>query len=168
MKKILTLIITAALLLSLAACGSGNSSSAEAMTDYNYIKASAKVFIGISNSDELGGFNAELAKFVFNKISADAGVNIEIVTKEIAASDAQSALEKKQVDCIFSIAVSDELENSLDFSTPYLSGNYAVLMRNESDLTAKVNQAVYELRTDGTLETLAEKYSLAINGSTED
>ena len=162
MKRILTLIITAALLLSLAACGSGNSSAGEEMTDYNYIKASAKTIIGISNGGELGGFNSEFAKFIFNKIGSDAGVNIEIVTKEIADSDAQNALEKKQVDCVFSVAVNDETEKSLDFSTPYLSGNYAALMRNESDLTAKVNQAIYELRTDGTLSTLAEKYGLTV------
>ena len=162
MKRIITLIVSAALLLSLTACGSGSSNSGEAMTDYNYIKTSAKAIVGIPNNEELKGFNAEFAKFIFNKIGSDAGVNIEIVTKEIDASDVQSALEKKQVDCVFSVAVNDETENILDFSNPYLSGNYAALMRNESDLTAKINQAIYELRTDGTLSTLAEKYSLTV------
>ena len=162
MKKIITLIITAALLFSLAACGSRSSNSGEAMTDYNYIKASGKVLIGFSGGDELKGFNTEFSKFIFSKIGSDAGMNIEIVTKEIDASDVENALEKKQVDCIFSVAVSDELENRLDFSTPYISENYAALMRNESDLTAKVNQVIYELRTDGTLSTLAEKYGLTV------
>lgn len=42
----------------------------------------------------------------------------------------------------------------------YPSENYGVAFRKDSDVTAKVNEAMKELKKDGTLDEIAEKYKL--------
>lgn len=42
----------------------------------------------------------------------------------------------------------------------YPSENYGVAFRKNSDVTAKVNEAMKELKADGTLDEIAEKYNL--------
>ena len=43
----------------------------------------------------------------------------------------------------------------------YPSENYGVAFRKDSDVTAKVNEAMKELKEDGTLDKIAEKYNLS-------
>ncbi len=52
----------------------------------------------------------------------------------------------------------DTLAPSIELTTE----EYGIAFRKESDLTAKVNEIMTELKEDGTLPALAEKYSLTL------
>ena len=52
----------------------------------------------------------------------------------------------------------DTLAPSIELTTE----EYGIAFRKDSDLTAKVNEIMVELKEDGTLPALAEKYSLTL------
>jgi polar amino acid transport system substrate-binding protein len=52
----------------------------------------------------------------------------------------------------------------LTYSISLTSEEYGVAFRKESDLTAKFNEFMDKITADGTLQALADKYSLTLAG----
>jgi len=50
--------------------------------------------------------------------------------------------------------------SDLTYSLELTTEEYGIGFRKDSDLTEKVNKAIDELKADGTLDKLAEKYEL--------
>ena len=52
----------------------------------------------------------------------------------------------------------------LGYSVSLTSEEYGIAFRQGSDLTAKVNELMAAMKADGTLQALADKYSLTLAG----
>ena len=59
-----------------------------------------------------------------------------------------------------SVGEGTDYENLAIIDKNYPSENYGVAFRKNSDVTAKVNEAMKELKEDGTLDEIANKYNL--------
>lgn len=70
--------------------------------------------------------------------------------------------------CVIDITMANSMTGegtSYDTLAPSIeltSEEYGIAFRKDSDLTAKVNEIMSELKSDGTLPTLAEKYGLTL------
>ena len=155
MKKTLSLILAAALSLSLAACGGGSASSSvpaasspadapaastpAAESDLEYIKAKGSMVIGytiyepMNYTDDNGvftGFDTELATAVCEKLGVEPEFQlIDWNTKEIE-------LAGKTIDCIWNgMTLDAEREANMNCTQPYVKNAQVVVMKTGSDYT---------------------------------
>lgn len=111
------------------------------------------------------------------KFAAEAGSAGEAAIKDngldsnyspvAAQTDALLAVIGGQADaCVIDITMAKSMTaegtsyDSLGYSIELTTEEYGIGFRKESDLTEKVNTAIDELKADGTLDALAEKYEL--------
>ena len=111
------------------------------------------------------------------KFAAEAGSAGEAAIKEngldaayapvAAQTDALLAVIGGQADaCVIDITMAKSMTadgtsyDSLGYSLELTSEEYGIGFRKDSDLTAKVDAIIDELKADGTLDALAEKYEL--------
>ena len=137
MKKLITLILAAALLLcSLASC---NTPTADG--DLAAIQAAGKIIIGITDyapmdyKDANGnwiGFDAELAEMFAESLGVDCEF-FEIADWNNKVAD----INTKNIDLIWNgMTASDELGTKIDFSTAYAKNAQVVVVKKGSALTA--------------------------------
>lgn len=155
-KKLIALVMMAALVMSLAACGSSATSDKEtekvsattdttaaegtttqsAEDDYEYVKSKGKLVIGITiydpmnyydNNGTLVGFDTEYAQAVCEKLGLEAEfVEINWDTKEIE-------LNAKSIDCIWNgLTINDERRENMDFSDAYIKNMQVVVVKNDN------------------------------------
>lgn len=122
---------------------------------------------------------ADAAAMAELKFTAEAGSAGEEAIKEneldanyIPVADQQSAVLAVmggQADaCVIDITMAKAMTaegsdyDSLGYSVELTTEEYGIGFRKGSDLTEKVNAAMDELKADGTLDALAEKYSLTL------
>ena len=129
MKKILTLALAALMVvMALAGCG-----STETASDLAYITEKGKMVIGytvyapMNYTDDAGnftGFDTELAIAVCEKLGVEPEfIEIDWDTKEIE-------LNAKNLDCIWNgFTITEEREENLDFSKPYIENKQVVVIR---------------------------------------
>jgi len=79
---------------------------------------------------------------------------------EVASGTADAAIVD-YVMSIGSIGKGTDFENLEVTGDGYSPESYGIAFRKGSDFTAKVNQAIKELKDDGTLKKIGEKYKLA-------
>ena len=86
-----------------------------------------------------------------------------------AQTDALLEVMSGSVDaCVIDITMANAMTGkgtsyeSLASGIELTTEEYGIAFRKESDMTAKVNDIMVELKADGTLEALAEKYSLTL------
>ncbi len=101
------------------------------------------------------------------KAIKDAG--IEDCTAVLAQSDALMEVNSGSVDaCVIDITMANAMTGE---GTSYANlaqvcslneEEYGIAFRTGSDLTAKVNEIMAEMKTDGTLDALAQKYELTL------
>ena len=132
MKKVLSLAMAAAMVLSLAACGSKDSEK----TDLEMVKENGKLKVGftyyepMNYKDENGefvGFETEFAQAVSEKL----GVEAEFV--EISWDAKITELQSKNVDCLWNgMTITPEIAEALSVSDPYLKNFQVVVIRTEN------------------------------------
>ena len=113
------------------------------------------------------------------KLAAEAGSAGELAIKDNALDENYTAVAA-QTDallevmsgsadaCVIDITMANAMTGegtsyeTLAPSIELTTEEYGIAFRKESDLTAKVNEIMTELKADGTLPALAEKYSLTL------
>ena len=116
---------------------------------------SMKDLVFVVEQGSAGKDAAEAAGFNYTEVKYQSDALLEVKS---GAADA----------CVIDITMADnmtgegtsyeELAPSLELSTE----EYGISFRKGSDVTAKVNEIIAELKADGTLQALAEKYELTL------
>ena len=143
MKKIIALILSVIMLLSMAACGTGantdvsseTESKAAATTDLDYIKEKGKLVVGITvyepmnYEDENGewtGFDTEFAEAVAEKLDVD----VEFIV--IDWNNKWATLESKKIDVVWNgMTLSDEAKANASCTNPYVLNAQVVVMKSD-------------------------------------
>ena len=148
LKKMLALAAAAAMTLSLASCSSGKKvASVEDL-------AGARIGVQLGTTGDIY-IEGDIEKGIF------AGATLAKYSKGI---DAIQALKQNKLDAVVIdnepakafVAQNDDLTI---LETPYTEEEYAICVAKENDeLTEKLNGAIAELKTDGTLDAILDKY----------
>lgn len=147
MKKIIAMLLTATMVLSLAACGSKKESAdtsakttedTEASeSDIDYVKDKGVLVVGITNfapmdykeegSDEWVGFDADMAKAFAESL----GVEVEFV--EIDWDNKIMELDGKTIDCVWNgMTLTDEVTSAMDCSNAYCKNAQVVVVNADA------------------------------------
>ena len=149
MKKLLAVLLSVVMVLSLVACGSTNKvetepvSGEQSESDLEYVKGKGKLIVGITDfepmdyKDEAGnwiGFDADLAKAFAKEI----GVDCEFI--EIDWDSKTMELENKNIDLVWNgMTIQDDLKASMNISNAYC--NNAQIIVAKKDVIAKLTKA---------------------------
>ena len=130
MKKLLVALLSAAMILSLAACGN---KSENTDSDLAYVKDKGKLVVGITDfapmdyqegSEEWIGFDADMAK----AFAASIGVEAEFV--EINWDNKVPELDGKNIDCTWNgMTLTDEVKSAMDCSNAYCRNSQIVIVK---------------------------------------
>lgn len=128
MKKLVTLMLSLIMVLSLAACGSNKD-----QTDLEAVKENGKLVVGITDyapmdfkeegNDEWVGFDADMAKAFAKKL----GVEVEFV--EIDWDNKIMELNSGAIDCVWNgMTLTDEVKSGMDCSNAYCNNSQVVIV----------------------------------------
>ena len=138
-KKIVSLVMVAALSFSLVACGAAKdtgsteaSNTAAAVDDLAKVKEKGKLVVGITDFEPMDykdadgkwiGFDADMA----NEFAKSLGVEAEFV--EIEWDNKALELSSGNIDCVWNgMTLTDEVKNSMDCSNPYCNNAQIVIV----------------------------------------
>lgn len=167
MKKITSILMAAALCAGLTACGatatSGAASSAAS-------EATADTAAVIASLDDLAGHQIGVQLGTTGDIYATDEFGADFVEEYNKGADAVQALKTGKVSAVIIdnepakafVAKNDDLQ-LLD--TPFAEENYAICLAKDSALTAQINAAIAEIKTDGTLQAIMDKYINGVDGA---
>ncbi len=168
MKKITAFLLAAMLLLSVTACGSASSSAAPSSSQAP--ASSESVAPAIKSVDDLTG----------KKIGVQLGTTGDIYASDIEGAtieqynkgfEAVQALSQGKVDAVI---IDDQVAKALSatndavtvLAEPFTVEDYAICVsKSKSDLTAAMNTAIAELKADGTLQAILDKYIGQVEGA---
>ncbi len=146
MKKLLSLILTGALCLSMAACGNGSSSS----SDLEYITEKGTMIVGITeyepmdyldDNGEWTGFDAEFARLACEKL----GVTPEFVV--IDWDNKAFELDAKSIDCVWNgMTLTEKVQNAMECSVPYVQNSQVVVMQADKVDSYKDAESMKDLK----------------------
>lgn len=143
MKKLISMGLTLAMILSLAACGGSGSKTEEnketktentssEQTDMEYVKEKGTLVVGITDfepmdykdeNDEWIGFDADMAKAFAESL----GVDVEFV--EIDWDNKIMELDGKTIDCVWNgMTLIDEVTSSMECSNAYCNNAQVVIV----------------------------------------
>ena len=133
MKKLLSLLLVAAMGLSLVGCGgSDNGSKSESKSDLEYVKDKGTLVVGVTDfapmdyKDESGnwiGFDADMA----SAFAESLGVKAEFV--EIDWDNKIMELDGKTIDCVWNgMTLTDEVTSSMACSDAYCNNAQVVIV----------------------------------------
>ena len=132
MKKLVTLMLSLSMVLSLVACGGSGSTTDKDQTDMEYVKEKGTLVVGITEfapmdyKDENGewiGFDADMAKAFAESL----GVEVEFV--EIDWDNKVLELDGKTIDCVWNgMTLTDEVTNAMDCSNAYCNNAQVVIV----------------------------------------
>ena len=134
MKKFITLLLSAIMVLSLVACGGKDTDKDTVKTDLDYVKKQGKLIVGITEyapmdyKDEKGnwiGFDAEMAAAFAEYL----GVEVEffVITDW---GQKQMELKTKSIDCVWNgMTLNDEVKASMDCSNAYCKNQQVVVVK---------------------------------------
>ena len=141
MKKFLSLILSAAMLLCAAACSQenangGNSAAEGSASDWDYIADKGTLVAGITyyepmnyldDNGELTGFETEFTKAVCEKLGVKAEFQVIDWNQKIIE------LQSKTIDVIWNgMTVEEEFKEQINFSTPYIRNKQVVVIKAEN------------------------------------
>lgn len=138
MKRILVAVVAAMLLLSaVAGCGGATPASSGPTPTLDQIKQEGKLRIGTSpdyppfesldEKNNVIGFDIDIMTEVAKRL----GVKLEIV--QMGFDNLIAALNAKKFEVMASgVSVTEERKQSVDFSRPYLAGNYAIVVHKDN------------------------------------
>ena len=153
-----------------------HNSLAEQLKDHSITREYEFICHGVMKEDKIESYK-DVESLKGLKFSAEAGSAGEAAIKDngldadyspvAAQTDALLAVIGGQVDaCVIDITMAKSMTaegtsyDSLGYSIELTSEEYGIGFRKGSDLTAKVDAIIDELKADGTLDALAEKYEL--------
>lgn len=142
MKKFFALLMAAVMLFCFAGCA--NDENAE------QILVAEKESAG----EEVATTDADFADYTYTAVDTQAKALMEV-----SAGTADAAIVD-YVMSIGSIGVGTDYEDLAIEGDGYSEEEYGIAFRKGSDITAKINQIIRELKAEGTLSEIAEKYSL--------
>lgn len=137
LKKIAALVLTAALVVALAACGSskgttsdvaskGKSDSSTLVMGTN---ASFPPYEFVDDDGNVAGIDAEIAQAIADKL----GMKLEI--KDMEFDSLIPAVKGNSIDVVLAgMTVTDERKQSVDFSDSYSTGVQVVIVKEGSDI----------------------------------
>ena len=142
-RKLISLILAAIMVLSLAACqksGNGEDNSLK------YIQDNGKLILGLDDSfppmgftDDNGnivGFDIDLAKAVCEKLG------VELVLQPIEWDAKEQELNTKNIDCIWNgFSVTPDRKENLTMSDPYMTNNISLVVVNGSAVATLADMA---------------------------
>ena len=109
----------------------------------------------------------DITNWGFNNLNEDGSVNGEDRVKRFkTGAEAVAALKNNQVDCVIidnepakSFVAANTGIHILEGDNEYAIEDYAICVKKgNSELLAKINQALAELKADGTIATIVAKY----------
>ena len=168
MKKLTVLLLAAMLLLSATACGSA--SSAAPAPSGAPADSSASAEPAIKSVDDLVGKKIGVQLGTTGDIYASdiEGATIEQYNK---AFEAVQGLSQGKIDAVI---IDDQVAKALTATNdavmvleePFTVEEYAICVsKDKSDLTAAMNTAIAELKADGTLQAILDKYIGQVEGA---
>lgn len=153
MKRIVSLCLTAAMMMSFAGCGTtknepvdeldhglGNEPAVTAEGEVPQL--GGKIIVGLDDefppmgfrdeNNEIVGFDIDLAKAAAEKLGSEIEFQpIDWDTKELE-------LENGNIDLIWNgLTITDERAESMDFTMPYLKNKQIIIVKNGSDIQSK-------------------------------
>lgn len=140
MKRVLALVMTLGLLLSLTACGGGETKQAEggapaAESDLAYIKDKGEMVVGMTlfapmnyeENGELTGFETEFATAVCEKL----GVTPKF--QEIDWNSKEIELNAKNIDCIWNgMTVTEDRKQNMALTDSYMNNKQVIVCKKEN------------------------------------
>ena len=146
MKRIVSAFLAGAMALSLAACGGASSTAASSTASSAAAGSAGEAAI---EGDE----NLAQADYVSKSVQTDCLMEVAAGTADAAVLDLTlaNAMIGEGTDYA-SLKIVDELN----------AEEYGVAFRKGSDAAAAVDAAFDELKADGTMQALADKYDLAL------
>ncbi len=168
MKKITALLLTAMMLLAVTACGSASSSAAPSSSATPAPSESAAP--AIQSVADLNGKKIGVQLGTTGDIYASdiEGATIEQYNK---AFEAVQALSQGKIDAVI---IDDQVAKALSenndavtvLDEPFTVEEYAIcISKDKSDLTTAMNAAIADLKADGTLQAILDKYIGQVEGA---
>ncbi len=162
MKKIMSIVLILALVVSFAACGDSGESTGE-----KYIIATDTTFAPFEFQNEDGEF-VGIDLDLLEAISKDQGFEYEL--SPLGFNAAVQALEAKQVDGVIAgMSITDERKEKFDFSNPYFdSGVVMAVAADNEDITSyedlKGQKVAVKTGTEGAAfaESIKDQYGFTI------
>lgn len=107
-----------------------------------------------------------ITKWGFNDLNSDGSTKTERVVRFKTGADAIAALKTGNVDCVIidnepakSFVSANEGIHILDGDNEYAVEDYAICVKKgNTELLDKINKALAELKADGTIDAIIEKY----------
>ncbi len=107
-----------------------------------------------------------IAKWGFNDLNADGSVKTDRVTRYKTGAEAVAALKQGKVNCVIidqepakSFVAANEGIHILAGDNEYAIEDYAICVKKgNTELLDKINQALADLKADGTIATIIAKY----------
>ena len=128
MKKIIALILSILMVVSLAACGATSTEEELVMgtnasfPPYEYYDEDGETIIGI---------DAEIAKAVADKLG------MKLTIKDMEFDSLLTAVQSGAVDIVFAgLTVTDERKESVDFSMTYATGIQVIIVSEDSEIAS--------------------------------
>lgn len=137
MKKFLSVTLAAAMVLSLAACGSSSSNEADstaagATEDKTYVIATDTVFAPFEFTDEANNF-VGIDVDILDAIAKDQGFNYNL--QSLGFDAAVASLESGQSDGVIAgMSITDERKQKYDFSEAYYDSYVCMAVKADSDI----------------------------------
>ncbi len=151
MKNIIALVMALAMLFCVAGCGAANTESDAPATD-----VAKKILVAEKESagEAVATENADFADYDYTAVDTQAKALMEV-----NAGTADAAIVD-YVMSIGSIGEGTDYEGLSVEGTGYSEEQYGIAFRKGSDLTAKVNEIIRKLKTEGKLAEIAKTYKL--------
>ena len=151
MKKIVALLLSLVMVLSMVACGANKDTDADqkAQTDMEYVKEKGKLVVGITDfapmdyqdekTGEWIGFDADMAKAFAEYL----GVDVEF--KVIVWKNKLLELDGKTVDCIWNgMTLTDEVKAAMDYKA-YCNNHQVVVVKADKAEQYTTEESVKDL-----------------------
>lgn len=172
MKKVIALVLALVMCFALVACSNGEDKNSE-KDQLARIKEAGVMTVATegtwapwtyhdAETDELTGFDVELAKLVGEKI----GVRVDFIEAEW--DGLFGGLDAQRYDAVFNcVGYTDERAQTLDFSDAYVSVRTVVITRDDDDRINKMedlNGMTTANTISSTYALLAEQYGATAQG----
>ncbi len=180
MKKLISFAVAGMFALSLAACGS-SSSAAASITESSAESTAASTADSAAADSDLAYLQNKTADLAGKTVVAESGSAGETTIEEDEGlQQADFVAKSVQTDCLMEVAAGTADAAVLDLTlasamigegTDYANlvikdelnvEEYGAAFRKGSDVAAAVDTAFDELKADGTMQTLADKYGLTL------
>ncbi|MBE6702339.1 MAG: amino acid ABC transporter substrate-binding protein [Ruminococcaceae bacterium] len=107
-----------------------------------------------------------IAKWGFNDLKADGSIDVDRVSRYKTGAEAVAALKSDKVDCVIidnepakSFVAANDGIHILEGDNEYAIEDYAICVtKGNTELLDKINQALAELKADGTIAAIISKY----------